>query len=347
MTLRDFLEQHGLSEHLSAFEAQRVTPEQLSEITDADLRDVFGVAAWGDRKRFLAAAGALRGPLTLPVATPGHVGTAPRLQYAVTSTPRTGGLLGFGQIVESFAEPFEMVVVPPCRFTMGSPEHEEGRFYNETLHEVTLTRAYAIATTPVTQALWTAVMGSNPSRFKDGPQALQRPVESVSWFDAVRFCNALSAKVGLAPAYRVGSGEEPTVLPVVGADGFRLPTEVEWECAARAGSTHRYAGSDDLDAVAWHNRNSGGMTHPVGHKRANAWGLHDMTGNVWEWCWDVHDAYPAGHTVDPHGPASGSSRVLRGGGWNDFPRLARVAARNVGPGGRSIYLGVRLSRTVP
>jgi formylglycine-generating enzyme required for sulfatase activity len=212
----------------------------------------------------------------------------------------------------------------------------------------------------VTQALWTLLMGLNPAAFQTGAGAYDRPVERVSWLDAVRFCNALSAKQGLRPAYTVGAGDasgvpddlaellRPEVAVDWTADGFRLPTEAEWECAARAGTTHVYAGGDDVDAVAWHRGNSGSTTHPVGRKHANAWGLHDMSGNVWEWCHDLHGAYPDDTAVDPIGPAFGPDRVRRGGSWGSESGSARVANRKKNdPGHRHVYLGFRLSRTIP
>jgi formylglycine-generating enzyme required for sulfatase activity len=170
----------------------------------------------------------------------------------------------------------------------------------------------------------------------------------VSWFDAVRFCNAQSAKVGLRAAYEIGSGDAPSVRVIDGADGFRLPTEAEWECAARAGAAHVYAGGDDLDAVAWHSGNSGRTTHAVGQKRANAWGLHDLSGNVWEWCQDWVGDYASGAATDPQGASSGSGRVRRGGSWYDTAQYARVALRyGNDPGYRNVDVGVRLTRTIP
>jgi sulfatase modifying factor 1 len=244
---------------------------------------------------------------------------------------------------------FEMVRVPPGTFMMGSPPDEPGRDADEAQVQVTLTRAFEVGVFPVTQALWQAVMGNNPSRFKAPADAPQRPVENVSWFDAVQFCNAASAARGLAPAYTIGGGGAPKVECDFGAPGFRLPTEAEWEYAARAGEAHRYryAGSNDPDAVAWHRGNSGGSTQPVGVKRPNAWGLRDMSGNVWEWCGDWYAGQLLGGK-DPVGPASGSARVNRGGSWFDLPRSARVARRNYdAPGNRDSTLGVRLLRTVP
>ena len=241
---------------------------------------------------------------------------------------------------------FEMVVIPPCSFMMGSPASEQGRDDHETQHLVRLTRVYALCTTPVTQELWTSVMGANPAKFQSGADAAKRPVERVSWFDAVRFCNVLSVKLKLRPAYTIGAGDKPNINVEWNADGFRLPTEAEWECAARAGTSHVYAGGDDLDAVAWHAGNSGSTTHAVAQKRANVWGLHDMSGNVWEWCQDVYGDYSSGAVTDPSGAASGACRVLRGGSWYDDPQSARVASRFSDDPAHCIdFIGFRLSRT--
>ncbi len=175
-----------------------------------------------------------------------------------------------------------------------------------------------------------------------------RPVERVSWFDAVRFCNAVSAAFGLPEAYQIGAGSEPSVEWDQGSVGLRLPTEAEWEYAARAGAQHLYAGGDDLAAVGWFSGNTDGKSHPVGQKRSNAWGLKDMSGNAWEWCWDWYAAYPMGACTDPSGPASGSYRVRRGGCWYNDPRYARVAYRSdFTPGDRNDVVGVRLFRTAP
>ena len=243
-----------------------------------------------------------------------------------------------------------MIPVAPCTFTMGSPPREPERDTEETQHAVRLTRGYAIGATPVTQAQWTAVMPMNPSRFAKGPDAPQRPVESVSWYDAVRFCNFLSAKLGLAVAYEIGLGEEPVVACDFSAPGFRLPTEAEWECAARAGAAHRYAGGDDLNAVGWYNGNSEGSTRAVAQKLPNAWGIYDLSGNVWEWCWDGHDRYPAARpegAADPTGNASSPRRVLRGGDWSYDASYARVAFRRYnGPDFSYDRIGFRLTRTL-
>jgi formylglycine-generating enzyme required for sulfatase activity len=189
--------------------------------------------------------------------------------------------------------------IPAGTFTMG------GSGANETPHQVTLTRPFWLGRSEVTQAQWEAVMGSNPSSFKGDPNL---PVEQVSWNDASEFCKKLNAK-GLLPAgWR-----------------FALPTEAQWEYACRAGTTGDYAGS--LDDMAWYSNNSGKKTHPVATKKANAWGLHDMHGNVDEWCADWYGDDPAGTVIDPTGPGSGSVRVYRGGTWNGVGERSRSAAR--------------------
>ena len=213
--------------------------------------------------------------------------------------------------------------IPAGRFTMGSPGSEEGRSSDETQHEVVLSQGFFMAETECTQGQWEMVMGSNPSNFKGA----NRPVEKVSWDDAVEYCRKLTVK-------QRGEG----MLPV--GWEWRLPTESEWEYAARAGTTGPRYG--ELDAIGWHDGNSGSETHPVKQKAANVWGLHDMIGNVWEWCSDWSEGYPTGSVTNPTGPKSGSSRVFRGGSWLSVARYARSASRNgLVPGFRYLNLGFR------
>ncbi len=188
---------------------------------------------------------------------------------------------------------------------------------------------------PVTQALYRQVTGKNPSRFEGD----DRPVESVSWFEAVDFCNRLSEKMGLEPVYKM-DGEE--VEWQKDKNGFRLPTEAEWEYACRAGTTGERYGP--IDEIAWYNKNSGGSTQGVGQKKPNGFGLYDMLGNVWEWVWDWHGQYPSEPADNPSGPDTGSRRVRRGGSWIYGARFCRSAIRLRGvPGFRNYDLGVRLS----
>jgi formylglycine-generating enzyme required for sulfatase activity len=160
---------------------------------------------------------------------------------------------------------------------------------------------FELARVPVCQSLYTSVTGRSPSSF-DTPDA---PVDSVSWLDAVAFCNALSEACGLIPGYRIDREGESATLADQG--GYRLPTEAEWEYACRAGSQGPRYG--ELDAIAWYRDNAEGQSHPSGQKTPNAWGLHDMLGNVWEWCADQYDP-----------EVYGVYRVFRGGGWNDTAR---------------------------
>ena len=186
---------------------------------------------------------------------------------------------------------------------------------------------YELAAAPVTQAQYELVLGERPSTSVGG----QLPVESMPWLDAVRFCNALSESEGLTPAYRVG-GEAAEWDQA--ADGYRLPTEAEWEHACRAGTTAARYGV--LDEIAWYRGNSDERIHEVRGKLPNAWGLHDMLGNVWEWCWDFYDP-----------EVYGSYRVLRGGGWFDEPWSCRASVRRrTHPTSRLDDLGFRPARSL-
>jgi formylglycine-generating enzyme required for sulfatase activity/tRNA A-37 threonylcarbamoyl transferase component Bud32 len=232
---------------------------------------------------------------------------------------------GYTQRVTVQGVTFELAYAPAGTFIMGSPTgmRRAGRQDDETQHTVTLTQGFHIGTTEVTQALYKAVMGDNPS--SNGHYHHDtHPVEQVSWFDAVAFCNALSELEDLELAYNI-SGQ--TVTMNEGASGYRLPTEAEWEYTARAGESHTYAGSNPVDAVAWTFRNSDGQIHPVGSKKANAWGLHDMSGNVWEWTGDWKGDYPTGSVTDPQGASTGDYRVIRGGAFSNSSDKARVANR--------------------
>ena len=194
----------------------------------------------------------------------------------------------------------EFIPIPPGSFMMGSPSNESGRYDNEKQHRVTLTKGFHMQTTEVTQRQWKAVMGNNPSNFKNCGDNC--PVEEVSWNDVQDFIRKLNQREG--------------------GSKYRLPTEAEWEYAARAGTTTRFSFGDDegrLGEYAWYSGNSGRKTHSVGQKTPNAWDLYDMHGNVWEWCQDWYGDYPSGSVTDSIGPSSGSRRVIRGGSWGNKP----------------------------
>jgi hypothetical protein len=198
--------------------------------------------------------------------------------------------------------------VPAGRFTMGSPLSELGRNEDENQHDVDISRGFFLAETACTQSQWEAVMEGNPSLFIDP----NNPVDSVSWDAAVEYCRRLTAK-------QQGEG----ILP----EGWkwRLPTEAEWEYAARAGTKRARYGK--LESIAWYEGNSSGHTHPVKQKAPNAWGLHDMLGNVEEWCEDYYEDYPTKNVTDPKGPSSGEERIIRGGYWLSDTSEARLAVR--------------------
>jgi formylglycine-generating enzyme required for sulfatase activity len=218
------------------------------------------------------------------------------------------------------------VLIPKGGFTIGSPTGEPGRSDNERQHPVTISKPFYLQTTEVTQEQWERVMGGNPSSFKDCGDDC--PVETVSWGAAQEFIEKLN---------KTESGAK-----------YRLPTEAEWEYACRAGSKGGFCFGDEetkLGEYAWYKGNSGGKTHPVRKKKPNTWGLYDIHGNVWEWCQDWYGYYPTRHLVDPTGPESGESNVLRGGSWYNDAGHVRSAVR-VGRwrGFRDHGLGFRVAR---
>ncbi len=214
---------------------------------------------------------------------------------------------------------------PPGNFMMGSPPSEEGRGYDEDQVKVTISKGFWMAKTEVTQAQWNAVMGRNSSHFSGD----NLPIENVSWYDAKKFIQKLNAKIGNADGGKMA-----------------LPTEAQWEYAARAGESGPHSGGS-LDEVAWYNINSRSQTHAVGAKKSNAWGLHDMLGNVWEWCEDWYGRDLSG-VVDPKGASEGDGRVYKGGGWsNGGGNVWRFAERrSLDPSMIGTSVGFRVCRSL-
>ena len=216
----------------------------------------------------------------------------------------------------------EFVLIPAGEFQMGA---NDGRDNERPIHQVRISQSFYLAKHLVTQAQWQAMMGNNPSNFKGG----NHPVETVSWDNAQEFIQKLNEKEG--------------------KNSYRLPTEAEWEYAARAGSTAKYTFGDDesrLAEYAWYEKNSYSGTHPVGQLKPNDWGLYDMHGNVWEWVQDWHAEYTEESVTDPQGPSSGSGRVIRGGGWSGGARNCRFTYRgDIKPSYHHYGLGFRLLRT--
>jgi formylglycine-generating enzyme required for sulfatase activity len=278
----------------------------------------------------------------------------------------------------------DMASISAGTFTMGSPASEPNRSSNETQHSVTLTKGFYMGKYQVTQEQWQAVMGNNPSYFTSvgsyGGVPGDLPVEMVNWYHAIVFCNKLSVMEGLTPAYEVSGISDwgslaysaiPTINKetwdaatiVSGSDGYRLPTEAQWEYACRAGTTTAFnwgtnkitSDQANFDATSsLYNGSPSGIyrarTTVVGSFAPNAWGLYDMHGNVYEWCWDWYNANYGSATasdpaVDPLGAASGTSRVIRGGVWVDYGQNLRSAYRgSVSPDSRFNYFGFRLLR---
>lgn len=249
--------------------------------------------------------------------------------------------------------PEGMVRIPPGTFLMGSPSNELGRNDAETQHQVILTRAFYMFDHEVTQAEWSAVMGTMPSRFRGD----NLPVEGTSWLECVNFCNAKSTRECLQPVYTI-TGDQVTWDHT--KNGYRLPTEAEWEYACRAGSTSPFSNGDvtnqncsvvdvNLDQIGWYCGNAGSGTHEVAGKVANAWGLYDMHGNVMEWCWDWFQ-YDLGRdaVTNPTGPEFGEARLFRGGFFRAPPGACRSARRDSEwPGFHLSGIGLRLVKTAP
>ena len=215
-------------------------------------------------------------------------------------------------------------LIPAGEFMMGaSPGDSKADDDEKPVHRVEITKPFYIGIFPVTQEQYERVMGENPSDFKGS----NRPVESVSWDDAQEFCRKLGQMTG---------------------ESYRLPTEAEWEYAARVGSATEFHWGDEVDDdYVWYDGNSGDETHPVGQKRPNAWGLYDMSGNVWEWCADWYGAnyYRNSPLRDPKGPSFGNARVVRGGSWLHLAWSMRSANRyRFTPDHRNYFVGFRIVR---
>jgi len=249
--------------------------------------------------------------------------------------------------------PVDMVWVPGGSFQMGS-NAADARDNEKPMHTVMIS-SFFMGKYEVTQKQYKAIMGSNPSRFTGDDN---RPVEMVTFFDALEFCNRLSEIEGLTPVYTISgktmSGNSignATVTADWYKNGYRLPTEAEWEYSAKGGNgspeNYIYSGSNDLYSVAWYGANSSDTTHPVGTKAANGLGIYDMTGNVWEMCWDIYGPYSGNAQTDPLGASSGSSRVARGGAYNTtLDNSLRLLTRNYGNPVNSVSFawGIRLVR---
>lgn len=258
-------------------------------------------------------------------------------------TPKaTEGKLPSGVVHPPATMREEMVFIEAGTFVMGCDRNKSECGDDELpAHEVTLS-SFFISKFEVTQKLWRNVMGNNPSNVKGD----NRPVVLVSWKDAIEFCNKLSEAEGLEPAYKIdGSG----VSCDLRSNGYRLPTEAEWEYVAKGGNKGKnflFGGDNSIDAVAWYKSNSDGTIHEVGMKKANELGIYDLSGNVWEWCWDFYGSYKAASQVDPQGPKAHVNRVARGGSWNRDEKFCRTTNRyGFTPNDRGKDLGFRIVKS--
>ncbi len=245
-----------------------------------------------------------------------------------------------------------MKLIPPGEYWRGSPPDEPGRRVGERQHHMVIPHAFYVGVTPVTQIQYERLTGMNPSYIQDRPHY---PADSMTWFEALEFCNRLSRKEGLPKAYERRGNEW---ILHMDREGYRLLTEAEWEYVCRAGTDTAFytgpnyperAGHGNLWRAAWYRDNSGGQPQPVKRREPNPWGLHDTLGNVWEWCWDWFAAYPVTAEATLPGPESGNrGRVIRGGSWYDPLPMCRAAARrSYIPESTWNRLGFRIARTVP
>jgi len=263
----------------------------------------------------------------------------------------------------------EMVHIKGGEFNMGcAPEWKNCEADELPAHKVKVSDFY-IGRYEVTQKQWREIMGTAAREhwYEEKPsfgEGDNYPMYYVNWYEAVEFCNKLSELTGRKPVYRIDKtmkdpnnegvwedriGKKWIVTVISGANGYRLPTEAEWEYAARGGAKskgYKYSGSNNLDDVAWYWDNSARCTHEAGSKQPNELGIYDMSGNVWEWCWDWYGPYSDNAQTDPIGAASGFCRVIRGGAWNSSGRSARSASRcQTGPDSWSHDIGFRLARS--
>jgi len=308
------------------------------DVTEIFRRTGADVAQASDRKQIPAVYSQFFGNAYLgsaPVAT-APVQPTPEPQPTPSTQPPAPAVQPATVPVNPQPVPNNMVRINGSTFMMGSPVNEPGRNSDEVQHQVTVSSFY-MGKYEVTQKEYQEVMGTNPSNFKGD----NLPVENVTWYDAVNYCNRLSQKEDLTPAYTVNG---TNVTWNQNANGYRLPTEAEWEYACRAGTTTPFSTGNNIttDQATWYNFQ---QPRVVGSFSPNPWGFYDMHGNVHEWCWDLYGVYSSGTQTDPKGASSGSDRVIRGGGWYSYrPELRSASRGHYTPSDRNRAIGFRVVR---
>jgi len=335
----------------------------VTEVTSTQYR---GTVTWSPNHAIFEAATTYTATITLTART-GYTLQGVAANFFTVAGAKATNVANSGVITAVFQTAgmrkteIEMIRIPGGTFQMG--EDLVGTDDVKPVHAVTLS-AFSMSKYPVTQEQYEAVMGMNPSEFKSNPASGEvqgkRPVENVTWYDAVEFCNKLSIVEGLQAVYTITNRSPSAGYPIKSANvtadfnknGYRLPTEAQWEYAAKGGNPnaagwkgYMYSGSNNIGDVAWYESNSGGKTHEVGKKKPNGLGLYDMSGNVWEWCWDLYGDYTNAVQTDPKGASSGSDRVLRGGFWGNSAGSVRSTFRvDYYPYSYSNGIGFRLAR---
>jgi formylglycine-generating enzyme required for sulfatase activity len=259
--------------------------------------------------------------------------------------------LAMGEEEVNAADLYDTIVIPNGRYTMGCTNEKIDKCDNDEFpaRKVTITRPFEMMKSEVTQELYEEILGSNPSHFTSCGENC--PVDSVSWYDSIAFANALSEREGLPECYIIKPDNvQPAFANILECKGWRLPTEAEWEYAARGGKRQRYAGSQKPYEIAWYSDNSESTTQPVCSKNTNNIGLCDMSGNVFEWVWDYWDDSTENYSnisnADPLGAEQGQFRIYRGGSWFSDAWYSRTSFRSRGtPKTHSVVLGFRLVKT--
>ncbi|MSQ81340.1 MAG: hypothetical protein EXR77_00225 [Myxococcales bacterium] len=299
----------------------------------------FGASPGCKRKLPVAAdAQALAGPAAAPAEATATTTGSSRLEAQIEQQQAAAALASKAIISPGF------VLIPAGRFSMGVADPPDGSQNDARYHDVSIVRPFEMSAAETSARHYREIAGTSPELDATCSGVDDCPVAHVSWPQAVHYCNELSKRKGISPCYTL-NGEAVVWNGGVKCRGFRLPTEAEWEYAARAGNAGLRYGV--ADAISWFDENASLRVHSTKRKRPNPWGLYDMLGNLAEWVWDWHAAYPKTSQVDPVGPIGGDNRVYRGGSWRYSDFEATFGARSaMGPGNRVEFIGFRCVRSL-